>query len=373
MPDTDHPLKVFLCHASQDKSVVRELSRRLIAEGWIDVWLDEKKLLPGQDWRLNIEEAVENSDNVIICLSSNSVTKEGFVQKELRYAREIALEKPEDTIFLIPLRLDDCSVPRGLRFYQWADYFGEKQDEAYRALIEALQLRYVQRLKIEEEKNARQEKEKSGREIVERETGEKDSRVRAERDVLEKATREKAAREKLERESAKRAAHEEVKREATEKHKNEMAMRQSYQTGTLTTTISETYIKPKTILYNKTNHYVIILLVLATAVLHLAAAYDRELFPNGIPDPLFLLNGLGYLSLLGIYFLPISSFQHNHASIWLFLFGYVILTIVAWLVIWVGINVIGQGVSFFSRDSIYGVPAKIVEVILLILLWKDRP
>ncbi len=108
----------------------------LLKRDWINPWVDEKKLLPGQDWRLKIEEAVETSDAVIICLSNRSVTKEGYVQKELRYAREIALEKPEETIFLIPLRLDECNVPRGLRFYQWVDYFGEMKDEAYKALIE---------------------------------------------------------------------------------------------------------------------------------------------------------------------------------------------------------------------------------------------
>ena len=138
MPEEKRPLKVFLSYASQDKPVVRELSRRLVGEGWIDTWFDEKKLLPGQDWRLKIEDAVETSDIVIICLSHNSVTKEGYVQKEIRYAREIALEKPEETIFIIPLRLDGCDVPRGLRFYQWVDYFGEKKDEAYKALLESL-------------------------------------------------------------------------------------------------------------------------------------------------------------------------------------------------------------------------------------------
>ena len=123
----------------------------------------------------------------------------------------------------------------------------------------------------------------------------------------------------------------------------------------------------------KTQQYLIIVLVLATAILHLAAAFDRILFPAGVPDPLFLLNGLGYLGLLGAYFLPIPFFQQNHKLVWRVLFGYVILTIVAWLVIWVGINVIAQGVPFFSRDSIYGVPAKIIEVILLSLLWKEKP
>jgi hypothetical protein len=123
----------------------------------------------------------------------------------------------------------------------------------------------------------------------------------------------------------------------------------------------------------KTNQYVIILLILATAILHLAAAFDRILFPDAVPDTLFLLNGLGYLGLLGAYFLPIPFFQQRHKLVWRVLFAYVIVTIVAWLVIWVGFNVIRDGVPFFSRDSIYGVPAKIIEVILLSLLSRDKP
>ena len=46
MPTTDRKLRVFLCHSSQDKPIVRELYQRLLAEGWIDPWLDEEKLLP---------------------------------------------------------------------------------------------------------------------------------------------------------------------------------------------------------------------------------------------------------------------------------------------------------------------------------------
>ena len=123
----------------------------------------------------------------------------------------------------------------------------------------------------------------------------------------------------------------------------------------------------------KTLDYLIIILVLVTAVLHFAAAFDKVLFPDGTPDPLFTLNGLGYLGLLGAFYLPISFFQQRHKLVWQVLFGYVILTIVAWLVIWVGMNVIAQGVPFFSHDSIYGVPAKIIELILLYLLWQEKP
>ena len=50
-----------------------------------------------------------------------------------------------------------------------------------------------------------------------------------------------------------------------------------------------------------------------------------------------------------------------------------IVTIIAWLVIWVGLNVAANGVPFFSRDSLYGVPAKTIEVVLLYLLLRDKP
>ena len=145
MPETNRKLRVFLCHASQDKPVVRELYQRLLAEKWIDPWLDEEKLLPGQDWDMEIEKAVETSDAVIVCLSNTSVSKEGYIQRELKFALDIALEKPEDAIFIIPLRLDDCELPRRLRSWQYLDYFSFEQPEtAYRRLLLSLQVRVQQ-------------------------------------------------------------------------------------------------------------------------------------------------------------------------------------------------------------------------------------
>ncbi len=141
MPET-RKLKVFLCHASQDKPIVRELYQRLAAEGWIDPWLDEEKLLPGMNWDMEIKKAVEAADAVIVCLSNGSVTKEGYIQRELRFVLDIALTKPEETIFIIPLRLEECQPPRRLRGWQYADYFPkEHQDRAYVRLSKSLQLR----------------------------------------------------------------------------------------------------------------------------------------------------------------------------------------------------------------------------------------
>jgi hypothetical protein len=139
---TRRKLRVFLCHASQDKPLVRALYKRLLAEPWIDPWLDEEKLLPGQDWNLEIEMAVESSDAVIVCVSSTSIAKEGYVQKELRQVLNIALEKLEGAIFVLPVRLDECPLPRQLRDRQALDYFPESnRGAAYERLKASLKIR----------------------------------------------------------------------------------------------------------------------------------------------------------------------------------------------------------------------------------------
>jgi hypothetical protein len=75
---------------------------------------------------------------------------------------------------------------------------------------------------------------------------------------------------------------------------------------------------------------------------------------------------------LGAYILPIPFFQQRHNLVRWVLFGYAVLTLLAWVVLFVIMSVILGGVPFFSRDSWYGVPAKIIELILLALLWSDK-
>lgn len=139
---TKRKLRVFLCHASQDKPAVRDLYRRLKAEPWIDPWLDEERLLPGQDWNLEIEKAVESSDAVMVCVSNTSVAKEGYVQKELRQVLNIALEKLEGAVFILPVKLDDCPLPRQLKDKQALNYFpASQQDAAFDKLKTSLKIR----------------------------------------------------------------------------------------------------------------------------------------------------------------------------------------------------------------------------------------
>lgn len=137
MSTQKRPLKVFLCHASADKAKVHELYRHLRKRG-IQPWLDAEDLVGGQNWRKEIPKAIRASDAIIICLSKNSVNKEGFVHAEITFALEKALEIPQGGIFIIPARFEECVVPTNLESYQWVDLF--KQD-GFTKLMKALKAR----------------------------------------------------------------------------------------------------------------------------------------------------------------------------------------------------------------------------------------
>jgi hypothetical protein len=79
---------------------------------------------------------------VIVCVSSTSVAKEGYVQKELRQVLNIALEKLEGAVFVIPVRLDDCTLPHQLRDQHFLDYFpASNQATAFDKLKASLKIR----------------------------------------------------------------------------------------------------------------------------------------------------------------------------------------------------------------------------------------
>ena len=130
-------LRVFLCHLSSDKSKVEKFYNYLLRDG-VTPWLDKKNLIPGQSWQIEIPKAVRNSDVVVVFLSSNFITKEGYVQKEIKIALDTADEKPDGTIYIIPAKLENCEVPERLAKYQWVDLF---EKDGYELLFKALQVR----------------------------------------------------------------------------------------------------------------------------------------------------------------------------------------------------------------------------------------
>ncbi len=113
---------IFLCYSSSDRTRIRDLYQRLLKDG-MNPWFDEVDLLPGQNWEEEIERALQKSDVVVVCLSRNSVSKTGFVQKEIKLALDAADLRPPGTIFIIPARLEECEVPERLMHLQWVNLF----------------------------------------------------------------------------------------------------------------------------------------------------------------------------------------------------------------------------------------------------------
>lgn len=92
----------------------------------------------------------------------------------------------------------------------------------------------------------------------------------------------------------------------------------------------------------------IIALTLATALIHLQLNF---------PDPVFILNGLGYLALLAALFAPIPQIAPHRNLVRWALIGYAALTILLWIILG-------------ARTPI-GYIDKIIEVALISLLLLD--
>ncbi|HLO13237.1 MAG TPA: toll/interleukin-1 receptor domain-containing protein [Anaerolineales bacterium] len=128
------PLQVFLLYARADQEAVHRLYQRLVKDG-ANVWLDKKKLWPGQDWVYEIHKAIRSSDLVIVCLSRQFNKEGGYRHEELKIAIEKANSLSEGATFLIPARLDHCDMPESLQHWQRVDLF---ETDGYQKLLGAL-------------------------------------------------------------------------------------------------------------------------------------------------------------------------------------------------------------------------------------------
>lgn len=103
-------IRIFLSHAKEDEQTVLDLYEKLQQKGY-KPWIDRKELLPGDSWRAVVPAVIEESDIFIACFSCVSVAKHSYVQKEIRIALNTQVAKPPETTYLIPIRLDDCTIP----------------------------------------------------------------------------------------------------------------------------------------------------------------------------------------------------------------------------------------------------------------------
>jgi hypothetical protein len=93
-------------------------------------------------------------------------------------------------------------------------------------------------------------------------------------------------------------------------------------------------------------------LTLVTAVIHLYLNFNTGTFQF---QPMFTLNGLGYLALLGALFLNLPFLAGRERLVHYAFIGYTVVTILAWVA--------------FGERSLIGYTDKVVEVLLVAALW----
>lgn len=113
---------ISYAHNPPDREVALWLYDDLAKAGHFP-WLDEKDLLPGEDWASRVVEEIRECKLFLALLSHHSLNRRGFVQKELRVALDVLDQVPVDERFLIPVRLDACE-PRDERRRSCATWRG---------------------------------------------------------------------------------------------------------------------------------------------------------------------------------------------------------------------------------------------------------
>ena len=136
---------VFLSYCHDNTADVAKLRDDLIAAGE-PVWWD-KDILPGEDWKSSIRQAMKQSYAVVWCLSKETEARvKAGIYPEALDAIDAYRQYAPGSIFLIPVRLSKCPVPpikidatRTLEGLEYADLFPPAQRSAgLQRLIQAL-------------------------------------------------------------------------------------------------------------------------------------------------------------------------------------------------------------------------------------------
>ncbi len=136
--------RVFLAYAEEDRAEVKKLYH-VLREAGFEPWMDQENLLPGQNWPRAIDHAIELSDFFLGCFSRRSRIKRGHFQCELRYALDLAARVPLEDIFLVPVRLNDCEIPRHIaRKTQYVDLFPDWQ-RGVKKLVKMMRQEMIER------------------------------------------------------------------------------------------------------------------------------------------------------------------------------------------------------------------------------------
>jgi len=110
MPDA------FISYSHADEAFVVKFDEFLRAVG-VSTWFDRRALRPGQKWEIVIEDVIPASAVFISCLSAAGLDRRGYFQVEQQLASKAALRVPSDQLFVLPVLLGECQIPREFRQY----------------------------------------------------------------------------------------------------------------------------------------------------------------------------------------------------------------------------------------------------------------
>jgi hypothetical protein len=119
---SDVSAKIFISYAREDEVKVMELYKRL-KKGGFQPWMDQEDIVGGEEWQPTISKAIDTTDLFVFCITKHSVDKRGEIQREILKALEKAQTRMSDDIYIIPLLLEDVSIPERLSKYQAIKYF----------------------------------------------------------------------------------------------------------------------------------------------------------------------------------------------------------------------------------------------------------
>jgi hypothetical protein len=130
-----HPPRAFISHAGEDKErFVLEFATRLRVGG-VDAWLDRWEIAAGDSLVKRIyDEGIGQASAIIVVLSRISVQKP-WVRDELDAA---TVRRVEDQIRLIPVVIDNVTVPSPLRHLLWLDLARVGMDGVVDGVVRAL-------------------------------------------------------------------------------------------------------------------------------------------------------------------------------------------------------------------------------------------
>ena len=124
---------VFLSHSSKDKATVRQIAERLRAGG-LRVWLDEWEIRPGDSIPTKIEEGLEQSTVLVLCMSANSLGSDWAIVESQTFRFRDPLNRKRR---FIPVRLDETELRGSLRQFAYVDWCDGGSDDAYARLMAA--------------------------------------------------------------------------------------------------------------------------------------------------------------------------------------------------------------------------------------------